>query len=214
MKWFRVAVALLAVAPAFALAQLQPRPGANYSELNPAQRVEVPGKVEVLEFFWYGCIHCYNLEPALEAWLKKIPPDARFQRVPAVFNDRWARDAAIYYALEALDLVEKLHRPLFDAIHRDRLRTDNAEAFNQWLQKQGVEPKRFDDAVKSFGVQSKVRRAAQISVAYRIEGTPAIAVNGRYTVSAEQGGSQQGMLGITEYLIDLSRKDLKPAAQK
>ena len=212
MKWLRSAVALLVFLPALAIAQ--PKPGVNYSELNPVQPVEAAGKVEVMEFFWYGCIHCYNLEPAVEAWLKKLPADARFQRVPAVFNDRWARDAAIYYSFEALELVDKLHRPLFDAIHRDQLRTDNAEALNQWLQKQGVDVKRFNEALKSFGVQSKVRRAAQLSVAYRIEGTPAMAVNGRYSVSTEQGRSHQGMLDTTGFLISLSRKDLKQPARK
>lgn len=192
-------------APLAARAQ-QPRAGVDYLALRSELPVETPGKIEVIEFFWYGCPHCYSLEPLIETWLNKLPPDAQFRRVPAVFNDRWARDAAVYYAFEALGLVGRLHRPLFDAIHRDGLRTDSPEALNQWLQRQGVDTKKFDEVVRSFGVQSKVRRAAQLSVAYRIDGTPAMAVQGRYTVGAEQSRNQKVMLDTVDYLIGLARK--------
>ena len=188
----------------FAAAGQQP---IQYGEISPPQPVEAkPGKIEVVEFFWYGCPHCYNLEPYIEAWLKKLPPDVEFRRVPAVFNQRWGHDAAIYYTLEAMGLVEKLHRPLFDAIHKDNLRTDNEAAMTEWLQKRGVDPKKFMDTMKSFGVQSKTRRATQQTVAYKIDGTPAMAVQGRYTVSAEQGRSQQGMLQAVDGLVDMARK--------
>jgi thiol-disulfide isomerase/thioredoxin len=103
--------------------------------LKPELPVETQGKIEVLEFFWYGCPHCYSLEPLLETWLKKLPADIQFKRVPAVFNERWAKDAAIFYALEASGNLERLHRPLFDAIHRDRLKTDDGQALGQWLAK-------------------------------------------------------------------------------
>jgi thiol:disulfide interchange protein DsbA len=102
--------------------------------------------------------------------------------------------------------VEKLHRPLFDAIHRDHLDTTNVEAFTQWLLKQGVDPKKFMDTMKSFGVQSKTKRAVQLTTAYKIDGTPAMAVQGRYTVSADQARSQQGMLDTVNYLVDQVRK--------
>lgn len=189
------------------IAQAQ-RPGVNYTVLKPEQPVNSPGKIEVLEFFWYGCIHCYNLEAALEPWLKGLAPDVQFRRVPAIFNARWGHDAAIYFALEAMGVLEKLHRPLFDAIHVDRLRTDDAKALNGWLQKQSVEVRRFEETIKSFGVQSKVRQAQQLTVAYRIDGTPAMAVHGRYTVSPEQGGSQRGILSVIDYLVALTRKSL------
>jgi thiol:disulfide interchange protein DsbA len=192
---------LLALPLAAAAQQFQ------YTQVSPPQPVEAAnGKIEVIEFFWYGCPHCYNLEPYVEAWLKKLPPDVEFRRVPAVFNQRWGHDAAIYYTLESMGLVEKLHRPLFDAIHKDHLRTDSEQAMSEWLQKQGVEPKKFMDTMKSFGVQSKTRRAAQQSVGYKIDGTPAMAVQGRYTVSAEQGRSQQGMLQAVDQLVAMVRK--------
>ena len=128
-----------------------------YLELNPPQPVESHGKIEVLEFFWYGCIHCYNLEPKLDTWLKTLPKDVEFRRVPAVFNERWAHDAAIFYAFEALGLLDKLHRPFFDAIHRDRLRTDKWPAALRLAGEARRRPKKFEATVKSFGVQSKTQ---------------------------------------------------------
>ena len=202
----RTLVLALGLAPFGALAQARPTAGLDYTELKPAQPVETQGKIEVLEFFWYGCPHCYTLEPLLEQWIPTLPADAQFRRIPAVFNDQWARDAGIYYAFDALGVVGKVHRPFFDAIHRDRLRTDNPEALAEWLQRNNVDSRKFDETLKSFGVQSKVRRAKQLSVAYRIDGTPALAVHGRYTVSAEQARTQKGMLTVAEYLIGVARK--------
>lgn len=203
----RTLLAALALSPLPALAQPRaPAAGVDYSELRPPQPVEAAGKVEVLEFFWYGCPHCYTLEPLLEKWAARLPADVAFRRVPAVFNEAWARDAAVFYTFEALGVLDRLHRPFFDAIHVDRLNTRDASARNAWLQKNGVDLKRFEDAYKSFGVQSKVRRAQQQSIAYRIDGTPALAVQGRYTISAEQARTQPNMLGIADYLIGVARK--------
>ena len=194
--------AAMVLAPAMAQAQAR----AAYTELKPPLPVEAEGKIEVLEFFWYGCIHCFNLEPVLETWLKKLPPEAQFRRIPAIFNDRWAHDATIFYTFEVFGVLDKLHRPFFDAIHRDRLRTDNNEALAEWLKKNGVDPKKFGDTMKSFGVQSKTRRAAMLTNADKIDGTPAMAVHGRYTVSVEQGRSFGGMLESVSGLVDQLRK--------
>jgi thiol:disulfide interchange protein DsbA len=194
---FALMFALMAL-PAAAQQQRQ-----AYTQLNPALSVESDGKIEVLEFFWYGCIHCYNLEPHIETWLKKLPPDTQFRRVPAVFNQRWALDAAIFYTLEALGVLDKLHRPLFDAIHKGNLQTNNQEAFNAWLQKNGVDPQKFLDTMKSFGVQSRTKRATQLTAAYKIDGTPAMAVHGRYMVSADI----PGMLNTVDQLVNEVRKN-------
>ena len=193
-RLFAFVVVALLLAPPLATAQ-------RYTELKPPQPTEAGGKIEVVEFFWYGCIHCYNLEPALEGWLKKLPPDAQFRRVPAVFNPRWEHDARIFYAFEALKLLDKLHRPFFDAIHQDRLRTDDPKALAQWLQKQGVDAQKFSDVMKSFSVHSKTQRAKLMTAGYKIDGTPAIAVDGRYTVSAGEG-----MLETVSQLIGQARK--------
>jgi len=200
-------VALGAAMAALALPSRAQQQG-GYTTLPNALPVENPAKVEIAEFFWYGCIHCYNLEPALEAWVPKLPPDAYFRRIPAVFNERWAHDAAIYYAFEALGVLGKLHRPFFDAIHKDRLKTDDRAALAQWLDRNGVDVKKFDAAMKSFGVQSKLKRAAQITAGAQIGGTPSLMIQGRYTISTEQGGGLRGLLANAEQLIPAVRKML------
>ena len=194
-----IAIAALPfLAPLAAAAQNR---GSGIAELNPPQPTEAKNKVEVLEFFWYGCIHCYNLEPNLDTWLKKLPADVEFRRVPAVFNERWAHDAGIFHTLDALGLLEKLHRPLFDAIHRDKLNTARWEALSAWLEKQGADPKKFEATFKSFGVQGKTKRSIRLTSDYRIDGTPAMAVHGRYVVS----GSSD-MLDSVDKLIAVMRK--------
>jgi thiol:disulfide interchange protein DsbA len=180
-----------------------------YTELKQVLQTDSDGKIEVLEFFWYGCIHCYNLEPMVEKWEKTLPKDVQFRRVPAVFNERWALDATVFYTFEAMGLLDKLHRPFFDAIHRDRLRSDRKDELDAWLQKQGVDVKKFNETAKSFGVQSKTRRAHQLTGLYKIDGTPAMAVNGRYTVSTEQGKTQAGLFETVNYLTDTIRKQKK-----
>jgi thiol:disulfide interchange protein DsbA len=194
-KLFSLLAALLLAAPLGAGAQ-------QLIEIKPPVPVEGTDKIQVLEFFWYGCIHCYNLEPSLESWIKTLPPDVEFRRVPAVFNERWGLDASIYYAMEALGLVDKLHRPLFEAIHKNRLRTDNQQEFSEWLTRQGVDAKKFVETVQSFGVRSKTRRAVQLTVAYKVDGTPAMAVHGRYTIPA-----QANLFQVVESAIDRVRKE-------
>ena len=174
----------------------------NVTELNPPLPTESDGKIEVLEFFWYGCIHCYNLEPRLETWLKTKPADVAFRRVPAVLSDRWGHDAAVFYAFEALGVLDKLHRPFFDAIHRERLRSDNTPALNAWLEKNGVDAKKFEATARSFGVQSKVKRAIRLTSDYKVDGTPAMAVHGRYTISAGDT-----MLDTVNQLVAAVRKN-------
>ena len=197
-----IALGIAALAAPLGLRAQALRPGVDYVVLKPELPVDTQGKIEVIEFFWYGCPHCYGLEPLLETWLPKLPADAQFRRIPAVFSERWAKDAAIFYALEVSGQLQRLHRPLFDAIHRDALKTDNGAALGQWLTKNGVDTKKFDEVGRSFGVQSKVRRAAQLSAAYRIDGTPAMAVHGRYTVSAGDT-----MLDTVNQLIASVRKN-------
>lgn len=209
-KTRRILIAAMAAALApgsLVRAQQQPA-AAGYTTLQNPLPVENPGKIEVAEFFWYGCIHCYNLEPVLDAWVPKLPADAYFRRIPAVFNERWAVDAAIYYAFEALGLLDKLHRPFFDAIHKDRLKTDNPAALGEWLTKNGLDPQKFDATMKSFGAQSRTKRASQLTGASRIDGTPALMVQGRYTISVEQGRTGEGMLANAGRLIPVVRKTL------
>jgi len=206
----RIVLALGLAPLAYPLAALAEVPSPDkYLVIKPPMPVETPGKINVIEFFWYGCPHCYDLEPLIEPWIKRLPSDVAFHRVPAVFsNPQWTHDAQVFYALDALELIPKLHRPLFDAIHQDHLRTADPEALHQWLRNQGVDVKKFDAAMKSFGVQSRVRRAAQLSIAYQITGTPAMAVQGRYTINLDNLSGFPELLSITDYLIGVARKGM------
>src|SRR5215813_7059585 len=172
----RTLVAALALSPL--LARAQPA-GENiaYTTLKKPLPVETQGKIEVAEYFWYGCIHCYHMEALLEKWVPQLKPDTQFRRIPAVFDDpRFVRDGAIFYSFEAMGVLEKVHRPFFDAIHINRLRTNNTEALNEWLAKNGVDVKKFEATINSFGVQSRVKRAAQLTAQAAIDGTPALCV--------------------------------------
>jgi thiol:disulfide interchange protein DsbA len=197
-----LAAAVLALAPA--AAQQQP----PFIELSPPLPTDSKGKIEVVEFFWYECPHCYALEPLLETWVKKLPKDVEFRRIPATFNERWVISARVYYALEAMGLVDKLHRPLMDAIHKDRLRVTDERQLTEWLQSKGVDVAKFSATLKSFAVESRLKRAQSLVQGSRIDGVPALMVNGQYVVAAGAGGSEERMLAIADSLIDRSRKQL------
>jgi thiol:disulfide interchange protein DsbA len=197
------------------LAHAQPTAGVEYRELSAPQPADAAGKIEIIEVFWYGCPHCYNFEPVIEPWVKKLPKDTQFRRVPAIFNDEWEQGARAYYALEAIGEGQRLHKPLFDAVHTgSRLKVANEAALTEWLGKQGVDTKKFAAAYRSFSVEGKVKRAKQLTQAYKLEGVPAMAVNGNYVVITDSIRSFEQMLAVSDYLIDQSRKENGKAAPK
>ena len=187
--------------------------GMDYTTLKIPQAVDVAGKVEVIEFFWYRCLHCHALEPAIEPWSKKLPRETNFRRVPAVFSDEWALDARVFYALEATGDWARLHGKLFDAIHKEGGVNQRGAAYiawvNQWLGKNGVDVPKFEAALRSFSVESRVKRAAQMSQAYALDGVPAFAVQGKFLISSSQTVTRQRMLDVTSALVEQQRRLLK-----
>ena len=197
------------------LTQAQPAAGVEYRELPAAQPTDSGDKIEVIEFFWYGCPHCFNFEPVLSAWAKKLPKDVQFRRIPTIFNDEWEQSARAYYTLEAIGEGERLHKPLFDAVHTgSRLKVANEAALTEWLGKQGVDTKKFAAAYRSFSVEGKIKRAKQLTQAYKIEGVPAMAINGKYVVITDNIKSFDQMVSVADYLIDQSRKKGGSGAKK
>lgn len=176
-------------------------------------------KVEVIELFWYGCPHCYDFEPALNAWIKKLPKDVEFKRVPGVPNASWAPMAKAFYTLEALGVTEKLHGALFDAIHKQRVVKPNDEAgVIDWITRQGgFDRKKVEETFNSFSVNTKVTRAAQIFRASGATGVPTLIVDGKYLTSVKlatlgsdnltEAQANDQFLAVTDYLIGQSRKD-------
>ncbi len=200
------AVAALAssgVAAPLAWAQVQsPKAGTDYQVVNPRAPVEAPaGKVEVVEFFWYNCPHCNAFEPALEAWIKKLPKDVAMRRVPVAFQDSFVPQQHLYYALEAMGLVEKLHTKVFAAIHVDRVKLETADAIADWVARQGVDKAKFLDQFNSFSVATKAARATQLQNAYKIEGVPALGVAGRFYTDGSIAHSMERALQVVDALI-------------
>ncbi|MEO7404227.1 MAG: thiol:disulfide interchange protein DsbA/DsbL [Burkholderiales bacterium] len=197
----------LALTATFATAQITA--GQDYNVINPPQATESPGKVEVTEFFWYGCPHCYALEGPLEAWIKKLPADVAFKRVPAMFNEQWGVAGRVHYTLDAMKQLDRLHKPLFDAIQKDNLRVTSESAIADWVAKNGIDAAEFKKVSRSFSVESRLRRAIQLTESYKFDGVPAIAVNGRYVALSSQAKSHERMLDTVDKLIDMARKEIK-----
>jgi protein dithiol oxidoreductase (disulfide-forming) len=191
-----------------ARAQGGPVEGTHYVRLSqPVATVAEAGKIEVIEFFWYGCPHCNAFEPALEAWVKKLPADVAFRRVPVAFREEpFVAHQRIYYALEALGQVEAMHRKVFYAIHNDRQHLDKPAEISAFMAKNSIDGAKFLDVYNSFGVQTKVRQARQLAEAYKIDGVPALGIQGRYFTSGTLAGNTDKALEVTNYLMQRARK--------
>jgi protein dithiol oxidoreductase (disulfide-forming) len=190
-----------------AQAQGQPVEGTHYVALSQPVPTSVAGKVEVIEFFWYGCPHCNAFEPQLEGWVRKLPADVAFRRVPVAFRDEpYGTHQRLYYALEAMDLVAAMHRKVFYAIHGERARLDRLDDIVAFMLKNGVDGARFAETFKSFGVQSKARQANQLAAAYKIDGVPALGIQGRWFTSGALAGGNDRALAVTDFLIQRARK--------
>lgn len=157
-----------------------------YTTLNPPQPTSGGGQIDVIEFFSYGCPHCYNFDPILSKWRAAQKKDVNFIHVPVSFGrPEWAALGRLYITLKAMGLDEKLHAKVFDAYQKERVRLGDEGARNEWLVKQGVDVKKFNDTWRSFGVETQAKRAEQLSAAYRIQGVPSLAINGRYMIDGE-----------------------------
>ncbi|MDT3706047.1 MAG: thiol:disulfide interchange protein DsbA/DsbL [Thiobacillus sp.] len=192
--------------PAFSAAE-EIFEGHDYTRVKNPQPVATGNKVEVLEFFWYRCPHCFQLEPALTGWLKTLPPDAQVRRVPAVFRDDWMPGAKLYYTLEQMNLLGKLHGKVFDAYHVENINLNNPAVLGDWVTKQGVDRKKFEGIYRSFSVQSKASQGARLATTYAISGVPAFVIDGKYTTSVSMTGSPQRLFEVLNQLIAKARAE-------
>ena len=177
-----------------------------FATLAPPQPVEGGGKVEVTEFFWYGCPHCYSMEPYINAWLKNKPQDVVFKRVPT-YNDSWAPMVMLYYTLEAMGVVEQYHGKVFDAIHKQNVNLNNKGKRDEWLKANGIDPAKYAEVEKSFTVATKVQRAKQLTQAYKVDGVPRFFVNGKYFTSPEQAGGSERVFLVIDQMLGLARRE-------
>lgn len=181
--------------------------GKHYTILTNPQPTESNGKIEVLEFFWYGCPHCDKLHPHIKTWLKNKPEDVNFQYVPTIFRPNWVPGAKIFYTIEAMQAIEPLHDRVYDAIHRDKIDLNKEPVLFNWVEQQGMDREKFEKIYHSFMVQNKVARSTQMSRQYQLTGTPSIVVAGKYLTSGSMSGSPENTIKILEELIAKARQE-------
>ncbi len=200
----------LAHAPMASAQGKKPEAGTDYIALDKAVAVEAPqGKIEVVEFFWYACPHCNAFEPKLEEWVKRLPKDVAFRRSPVMFRDDFVPLQKLYYALEALNRVDDMHRKVFYAIHVEKQQLNRDELIFTWATKQGLDKAKFTEAYNSFGVSTKVRKATQLQDAYKVSGVPAMGVAGRFYTDGTLAQSMDRGLMVVDSLV----ADLRPKAK-
>lgn len=197
----------------------EPRAGVDFDYLPSAMPTETPGKIEVIEFFWYGCPHCFHAEPAVEAWAKTLPKDVVFRREHAMFegNTSWAPHAKLFVTLRNMGLVDSMTPKVFDAVHNQHIELRDEDVLFDWIAKQGINRAQFEAIYKSFGIQAGMNRQIELSRMYHIDGVPTFIVNGKYVTSpgkmqvSDEVASAQKMVGVINALIAKERASVKPA---
>ena len=178
--------------------------GKDFIKLDKPVATDAPaGKVEVIEFFWYSCPHCNAFDPAFEAWVKKAPANLVVRRIPVAFNASFVPQQKLYFALEAMNLLPKLHTTVFRAVHVERKPLNKDDAIFEWIGQQGVDVAKFKEAYNSFNTANMLRKATQLQDSYRVEGVPSMGVGGKYYTDGTLAGSMQNVLQVVEYLGSL-----------
>jgi thiol:disulfide interchange protein DsbA len=200
--WLTASTVMAQVSPA-------PREGADYTVLNNPQPTDSPGKIEVLDFFWYGCPHCYSFLPDLEAWRKRQGPDVAYKHLPVAFDASREAHSKIFFALQVLNRVDELHVKVFDAYHQRHLRLLDREEIADFMASNGITREKWLAAYDSFTVAGLVSRARLMVQAYAIDGTPTIAIDGRFLTSPSivQSHSFGGAITVMDYLVDRVRRE-------
>ena len=199
-----------------------PKPGAEFDAVAQPITTDVTSKIEVMEVFWYGCIHCYQMEAPLNAWVKKLPPDVYFKRMPALPRADWAPMAKAFFAMETLGVQEKLHTQLFEAVHKQKtLNPTDEKAAIDWVTKaSGMDKLKVEQAFKSFTINTNLNRAAQIFRSSGATGVPSLIIDGKFITSSTMSGGNAEALKVADYIIDNVRKEKAtqttkaPAAKK
>jgi protein dithiol oxidoreductase (disulfide-forming) len=181
--------------------------GKEYSRLKVPHAVDSGKKIEVIEFFSYGCPHCNDLEPYLQTWMKTVPPDVQFRRVPVMFQDRWKALAKDYFTLEAMGEDAKLSPDLFKALHASGLPLYQDKAFFDWAASKGLDRAKVVDTYNSFGIDSKMKRAAVLAQEYNVQAVPTLVVDGKFVTSSDRVGGHAGAPAALNALIAKARSE-------
>jgi len=181
--------------------------GKEYTRLKNPQPVETGKKIEVIEFFSYGCPHCNDLEPYLDAWLAKLPPDVQFRRVPVMFQQRWEGLARIYYTLDAMGEETRLSPEVFKAIHVNNIPLYQDKAFFDWAASKGLDRNKVQETYNSFAVTSKFNRAKSLASAYNIQSVPTVVVDGKFITASDRVGTHAQLPGAIDALVAKARAE-------
>ena len=184
-----------------------PQEGRDYTRFKNPIPVETGKKIEVIEFFSYGCPHCGEFEPILDNWLKTLPPDVAFRRIPVMFQDRWVPLAKEYYTIDALGEDARLSPEMFTAIHGKGVSMWNEKTFFDWVAAHGIDRKKVEDMYNSFAISGKMSRARQLAQAYSVQSVPLIVIDGKFVVSTEKVGSHAAMIPVMDALIVKARAE-------
>ncbi len=205
-----LALGLLA-APALLRAATDHGAEGPYSTLAKPLPTAVPGKIEVIEFLWYGCPHCAKVEPFVEAWAKKLPPDVAFRREHIVWDARpeTLAHARAFITLRSLGLIERHQQAMFDAVQKERIDFRNERAVFDWAGKRGIDRAKFEAMYKSFGMQSQLARLQSLTSTYRIDGVPTFIVNGKYSTEPHRAGGERQVLEVVDGLVERERAAAK-----
>jgi thiol:disulfide interchange protein DsbA len=204
-----IAVFTLALGAYSGLAQAQfvPQLGRDYVRLDPPRPVSSGDKIEVIEFFYYGCPVCYELEPALARWYFNSPGSVSLRRVPALSSDNWDNFAKLFYSLEAVGQLARLHWPVYDQFHFDGIKLNEEAVMVNWVSRNGVDKEKFTSAYRSPEVQEKLAAARQMIQTYDVKGVPSIVVDGKYVTSARATGGTRELMQVLVHLVELARKE-------
>ena len=181
--------------------------GEHYDELSSPVYTFSPGKIEVTEFFWYGCGHCYTFEPLINAWSASKPADVALVKSPAMWNGNMQVHAKIFYTAKALKVFDQVHPAIFDAMHKENKKLLKIDEIEPYFIAAGVDAEKFRKTFDSFGVKSQVQQADARARGAKISGTPELIVDGRYLVSGSKAGGQTGMLQVVNFLIEKIRQE-------
>jgi len=192
-------------AAAAAAQDIRARQNIEYRLIAP-QAVETGDSIEVIDFFWYGCPYCNELQPALDEWLRRKPPDVTLRRIPVILKDNWAPHARIYYTLEVLGETERLHQRVYQGYHAEELHMSRPDVMEQWAERHGIARETWRDAYFSPEVDARVARALQLTRRYDVQGTPSIVVDGRYLTSSSMTPTVRGVVLVLEDLVRLARR--------
>ncbi|PMZ92196.1 MULTISPECIES: thiol:disulfide interchange protein DsbA [unclassified Pseudomonas] len=205
--------AVFAAASLFGMtAQAAEAPAAPYVELANPVPVAVPGKIEVVELFWYGCPHCYHFEPTINPWAEKLPSDVNFKRIPAMFGGAWDAHGQMFLTLESMGAEHKVHAAVFDAIQNKKMKLIDKNDMADFLATQGVDKDKFLATFDSFAIKGQVVQARELAKKYEISGVPTLVVNGKYRFDVGSAGGAEQALQLADKLIDKERAANKAAA--